>query len=80
MKFLVDESADARLASYLAGLGHDATLIARTYGPGLPDEQVLAVALAEGRTLITDDRDLRSRPRRPARCVARLSVAGLARR
>ena len=27
---LVDESADARLVSYLAGLGHDATLIART--------------------------------------------------
>lgn len=57
MRFLIDESADARLASYPTAQGHDATLVARDHRPGLPDAQVLAIARAEGRILITDDRD-----------------------
>lgn len=57
MKFLIDESADARLAGYLRSRGHDATLVASSHRPGLTDEEVLAIAHAEGRILLTDDRD-----------------------
>ena len=57
MRFLVDESADARLASHLKAHGHDATLVARSHRPGLTDEEVLRIAHTEGRILITDDRD-----------------------
>lgn len=57
MKFLIDESADARLASYLNECGYDATLVARHHRPGIPDWQVLMVARSEDRVLITDDRD-----------------------
>lgn len=57
MRFVVDESADARLAVHLTQLGHDVTLIAQGYRPGLPDTEVLAIAYREERILITDDRD-----------------------
>ncbi len=57
MKFLLDQSSDARLVPYLRSLGHDATRIAQDYPPGLPDAEVLAIAHREGRILITDDRD-----------------------
>ncbi len=57
MKFLVDESSDARLAAYLKGLGHDATTVARDYGSSLADSDVLAIARREQRVLITNDRD-----------------------
>lgn len=57
MKFLVDESADARLATYLKSLGHYATTIARDYAPSLEDSEVLAIAQREQRILITNDRD-----------------------
>jgi predicted nuclease of predicted toxin-antitoxin system len=57
MKFLIDESADARLASYLSSQGHDAIFVAQSHGPGLSDERIFAIAHEEGRILITDDRD-----------------------
>lgn len=57
MKFLLDQSSDARLISYLTSLGHDAVRIAKDYPPGLPDAQVLSIAYKENRILITDDRD-----------------------
>ena len=57
MRFLVDESADARLATHLGALGHDAVFIVRSHMPGLTDDEILAVAHTEGRVLITDDRD-----------------------
>jgi predicted nuclease of predicted toxin-antitoxin system len=57
MKFLLDQSADARLVTYLKKLGHDVTRIAKEYPPGLLDPQILSLAKAEGRILITDDRD-----------------------
>jgi predicted nuclease of predicted toxin-antitoxin system len=57
MKFLLDESADLRLAAYLQGLGHDVTAIARDYSPSIPDNEVLAIAEQEERILITFDRD-----------------------
>jgi predicted nuclease of predicted toxin-antitoxin system len=57
MRFLFDESTDARLAAYLNSLGHDATLVAQVHRPGIPDKQVLETARAGGRILVTDDRD-----------------------
>lgn len=57
MKFLLDQSTDARLIAYLRSQGHDATRIAADYPSGLPDTEVLAIAVREGRILITDDRD-----------------------
>lgn len=57
MRFLIDESADARLAIYLRSLGHDAATVAGDHTPGMSDEAVLAIALSEQRILITDDRD-----------------------
>jgi predicted nuclease of predicted toxin-antitoxin system len=57
MKFLLDQSTDARLITFLAELGHDATRIGADYPGGISDEHVLAIARDERRILITDDRD-----------------------
>lgn len=57
MKFLLDESADARLVPYLQTLGHDVPRLVTNHPAGLPDPQVLAIAYAEGRTVITNDLD-----------------------
>ena len=57
MKFLLDESAEFRLATFLEGEGHDAKTIAHDFQHSLSDEEVLAIALREQRILITNDRD-----------------------
>ena len=57
MRFLLDESAEARIAAFLTERGHDATRIGRDYPAGLSDEQVLALARAEQRILIANDKD-----------------------
>ncbi len=57
MRFLLDESAEARIAAFLTERGHDATRIARDYPAGLPDERVLAIAREEQRILIANDKD-----------------------
>jgi predicted nuclease of predicted toxin-antitoxin system len=57
MKFLLDQSADFRLIPHLRQLGHDVHVISRNYPPGLPDEDVLAIAREERRILIVADRD-----------------------
>lgn len=57
MKFLLDESADFRLGQHLSEQGHDVTSISREYPQALRDEEVLSIALAEMRVLITRDRD-----------------------
>jgi predicted nuclease of predicted toxin-antitoxin system len=57
MKFLFDQSADFRLIAHLRQLGHDVQAISRNYPPGLPDEDVLAIAGEERRILVLADRD-----------------------
>lgn len=57
MRFLLDESAEAGIALFLALQGHDATRIGRDYPPRLPDEEVLALAHREQRIRITNDKD-----------------------
>jgi predicted nuclease of predicted toxin-antitoxin system len=57
MRFLLDQSSDARLIPHLLSLGHDAIRVGRDYPARLPDVEVLRIAAEEGRILITDDRD-----------------------
>ena len=57
MRFLLDQSADARLIAVLHHRGHDAIRVGRELPPGLPDTDVLAFAVQANRILITDDRD-----------------------
>jgi predicted nuclease of predicted toxin-antitoxin system len=57
MKFLLDESADFPLATFLRELGHDVTAIAHDYPHALKDRQVLEIAVREQRILITNDHD-----------------------
>jgi predicted nuclease of predicted toxin-antitoxin system len=57
VRFLLDESTEFRIASFLRALGHDVTAIAHKYPASLPDSDVLALADAERRILITNDRD-----------------------
>jgi predicted nuclease of predicted toxin-antitoxin system len=58
MRFLLDQSADARLGPHLHGRGHDVTRVGKEYPHGIPDDEVLAIAHRERRILIADDRDL----------------------
>ena len=58
MRFLLDESADARLVPWLRSMGHDVTSVAVEHPASLKDRGVLAIARSEKRILITDDRDL----------------------
>jgi predicted nuclease of predicted toxin-antitoxin system len=57
MRFLIDESADTRVATHLRHLGHDVTTVAGDHATALEDIDVLAIAQQEQRILITDDRD-----------------------
>jgi predicted nuclease of predicted toxin-antitoxin system len=57
MRFLLDESADYPLTSFLQSLGHDVTSIAHDYPAALKDIEVLKIATNEQRTLITNDKD-----------------------
>jgi predicted nuclease of predicted toxin-antitoxin system len=57
MRFLLDQSTDARLVSFLATAGHDAKRVGADFPSGIPDHEVFAIAGQEQRILITDDRD-----------------------
>lgn len=57
MKFLLDESADGRLGTYLRSLGHDVTTVAADHEQSLDDSLVLEIAHDAQRILLTDDRD-----------------------
>src|ERR1700674_5331695 len=57
MRVLCDQNFDRRLLPIMRHHGHDVTVVALDYPPGLPDRQVLAIAHREGRILLTNDRD-----------------------
>jgi predicted nuclease of predicted toxin-antitoxin system len=57
VRFLVDESVDLRLAAVARSAGHDVSIVGVDHPPSLPDPAVLAIAVREGRCLITNDRD-----------------------
>lgn len=56
MKFLVDRCAGRRLAEWLRQQGHD-VVESRERGPDPGDRVILAWATAEGRVLVTMDKD-----------------------
>ena len=57
MRFLLDENVDLPLGDYLSAAGHDVTAVAVDYTRSIEDHEVLAIARAEGRILITNDKD-----------------------
>ena len=57
MNFLLDESAEFRIAAFLRESGHDVKAIAHDFPAGLADDRVLLIAHTEERILITNDRD-----------------------
>jgi predicted nuclease of predicted toxin-antitoxin system len=57
MRLLLDQNIDARLIPYLDSWGHDVIRIGREHPHDLADDQILALAYAEQRIVITNDRD-----------------------
>ena len=57
MRFLLDENVEHRAATFLQSEGHDVTTIVDDYPRSIDDRDVLALAVSEGRILITNDRD-----------------------
>lgn len=55
MRFIVDESAGASVASYLRRAGHDVLAVAEIMSQA-DDEDVLSKAMDEGRILVTNDK------------------------
>jgi predicted nuclease of predicted toxin-antitoxin system len=55
--FLFDENAESRIGRALQALGYDVTTIAHDYPASLADREILALAVAEDRILVTNDRD-----------------------
>lgn len=56
MNVLVDVSAGQTLADVIRSLGHD-TAFVRDRDPTMPDADILAWAMAEGRLVVTMDKD-----------------------
>jgi predicted nuclease of predicted toxin-antitoxin system len=56
MRFLADENFPAAAVAELSRLGHDVAWV-RTTMPGASDADVLAIAMAEERVLLTFDKD-----------------------
>lgn len=56
MKFLADENMDVAIVERLRQDGHQVWYVAEME-PGIPDDEVLALANREGAILITADRD-----------------------
>ena len=81
MRFLVDACvASRRLLTVLASLGHD-VLSAQASAPHASDEELLALALRESRTLVTDDKDFGELvfvQRLPHPCIVRFTEMPIA--
>lgn len=57
MRFLLDENAEQRIRSFLESEGHDVTSVVTDYPQSLRDDEVLSIANAEQRIVITNDSD-----------------------
>jgi predicted nuclease of predicted toxin-antitoxin system len=55
-KLLLDENVSPIIGDALRAAGHDVSMVA-SVSPGAPDEDVVALAVAEGRVLVTEDND-----------------------
>ena len=79
MKFLADENMDTAIVSRLRQERHEVWYVAEM-NPGIPDDDVLAIANRENAILITADKDfgeLVFRLRRLATGIILLRLAGL---
>ena len=79
MRLLADEGVDAAVVARLRSDGHDLTYVAEL-GPGITDDEVLLLANAHGRLLLTTDKDfgeLVFRLRRITTGVILVRLAGL---
>ena len=56
MRFLADENCDFAVVRALRGAGHDVATV-KDLAPGSTDDDVIRLALAEHRTLLTEDKD-----------------------
>jgi predicted nuclease of predicted toxin-antitoxin system len=56
MRFMADESCDFAVVRALREAGHDVLYVSET-DPGAEDDAVVARAYAEGRVVLTEDRD-----------------------
>jgi predicted nuclease of predicted toxin-antitoxin system len=56
MKFLLDESCDAAVATALEIQGHDVSRISQI-SRGITDEELIKLALEQNRILLTEDKD-----------------------
>ena len=56
INFLADESCDFAVVRALRNAGYSVHAIAESF-PSIPDDKVLELAVAEGRLLITEDKD-----------------------
>ena len=56
MKFLADECCDAGIVASLRAAGHDVAYVPERQA-GISDDEVLQIAFAEGRILLTEDKD-----------------------
>ena len=57
MRFLLDQDVYALTARFLSGLGHDAVSVAAIGLSQAADSELLHAATAQGRILVTRDRD-----------------------
>jgi predicted nuclease of predicted toxin-antitoxin system len=56
-RFLLDESTNYQIAPHLRTNAHDVTAVGQDYPASLKDTEILAIAVAEQRIVITNDRD-----------------------
>jgi predicted nuclease of predicted toxin-antitoxin system len=56
MKFILDQSVERRLSSFLRNLGHDVKVVSVDYKAGILDQEVLTHAYNESRILLTNDK------------------------
>ena len=57
MKLLIDENLPPRLAALLSETGHDAAHVRDLDAAGASDPQIIDLALADGRTIVSADTD-----------------------
>ena len=57
MRFLFDEGLPFRLVAFLRAEGHDVAVCGCDYPQALDDREILAIAFAEQRLLLTNDKD-----------------------
>lgn len=56
LRFFLDENVSPIIGDALRAAGHDVSMAASVC-PGAPDEDVVALAVAEARVLVTEDKD-----------------------